>query len=189
MTKGRQVPKLESFTFPDSGITVQLRKVSPLLRDDVDALMRRQHPPPDPPMQVLDTGFGDGATPQPNVADPAYRQAVAEWQLAHWQRVGDALLRLAVTRYVECAVDTAAVAELRAAMAAIGVELDADDKYVYITRIAIASRDDQTDFSNALFQRTTQLREAVDSHKATFRGDVPGTVDLADSDGAERAGV
>lgn len=46
---GRQVPKLDEFTFPDSGITVQLRKVSPLLRDDVDAAVRRHNPPPTRP--------------------------------------------------------------------------------------------------------------------------------------------
>lgn len=184
---GRQVPKLDDFTFPNSGIPVQLRKVSPLLRDDVDAAVRRQHPPPDPPMQVVDTGFGDGATPQPNIADPAYRAAVLEWQTAHWGRVAEALMRLAVARYIEVDVDAEAVAQLRVDMAALGVELDADDKYVYITRICIGSRADERDLSDALFTRQEQLREAVDSHKATFRGHVQGALDLADSDGAQRA--
>lgn len=189
MGQGRQVPKLDDFTFPDSGITVQLRKVSPLLRDDVDAAVRRQHPPPDPPMQVIDTGFGDGATPQPNVADPAYRAAVLEWQTAHWGRVAEALMRLAVARYIEVEVDQEAVAQLRADMAALGVELDADDKYVYITRICIGSRADERDLSDALFTRQEQLREAVDSHKATFRSHVQGAIDLADSDGAQPPGL
>lgn len=138
-------------------------------------------------MQVIDTGFGDGATPQPNVADPAYRAAVLEWQTAHWSRVAEALLRLAVARYIEVDVDQEAVAQLRADMAALGVDLDADDKYVYVTRICIGSRADERDLSDALFTRQEQLREAVDSHKATFRGHVQGALDLADSDGAQRA--
>lgn len=189
MGQGRQVPKLDDFTFPDSGITVQLRKVSPLLRDDVDAAVRRQNPPPDPPMQVVDTGFGDGATPQPNPADPAYRAAVLEWQTAHWGRVAEALLRLAVARYIEVDVDQEAVETLRADMAALGVDLDADDKYVYITRICIGSRADERDLSNALFTRQEQLREAVDSHKATFRGDLAGQEHLAGQDGAQPPGI
>lgn len=175
MGKGRQVPALESFTFTDTGITVQLRKVSPLLRDDVDALLRRKFPPPQPPLSRGTEGFGE-AKMETNPADPDYQAALLKWQIEHYQRVGDTLLELGIKRYVECEVDQEAVKTLRADMAALGVELDADDKFVFVSRIAIGTRDDLDEFSNALFKRR-QLQEAVDAHKATFRGDISGETD------------
>lgn len=184
MQKGRQVPKLTEFTFPDSGITVQLRKVSPLLRDDLDALLRRTNPPPQPPVQTVDTGFGDGPSQQTNEADPDYQNALLKWQMEHWRRVGDRLLDLAIRRYIECDVDTRAVAQLRKDMAALGVDLDPDDKVVYLSRIAIGTREDMNDLSAALFQRQERLREAVDAHKATFPSDLPRALDLENQDGA-----
>lgn len=183
MQKGRQVPTLQLFTFPDTGITVQLHKVSPLLRDDIDAMLRRQFPPPQPPLNVVPSGFGDGATRQePNEADPDHQQALMRWQIEHINRMGQKLMDLAIRNYVECEVDHEAVAELRAAMQAMGVELDPDDKYVYVSRICIGTPDDQRDFSNALFTRAAALREAVQAHKATFPDNLPGEADRQDPD-------
>lgn len=188
MQKGRQVPALEEFTFKDTGITVQLRKVSPLLRDDLDAMLRRTNPPPSPPLNTVPAGFGDAPQKQePNEADPDYAQALLKWQLEHFNRVGEALFALAVKRYVEVEVDHEAVAQLRADCAAIGIDLDPDDKLVYVSRICIGTNEDRVDLSNALFKRSSTFREAVDSHKATFRGDVPGTEHLADSDAPDGA--
>lgn len=165
--KGRQVPKLDELTFPDSGITIEYRKVSPLLRDDLDAALRRQYPVPDPPMQQLDTGFGDGSA-QPNPLDPQYREQVAMWQIAHYNRLGDKLLRVAIANYVVVEVDTEAVRALRDQMGAIGVELDSDEKYVYVSRICIASKTDQDALGAALFTGSTPTRAEVESTKATF---------------------
>jgi len=165
--KGRQVPKFDELTFPDSGITIQYRKVSPLLRDDLDAALRRQYPIPDPPMQQIDTGFGDGR-PQPNPLDPEYREQVAMWQIAHYNRLGDKMLRVAIASYVVVEVDAEAVAALRSQMGALGVELDADDKYVYVSRICISSKTDQDYLGDALFKGSSPTRNEVESTKATF---------------------
>lgn len=165
--KGRQVPKLDELTLPDSGITIQYHKVSPLLRDDVDAALRRQYPIPDPPMQASDGGFGDGK-PQPNPLDPEYREQVAMWQIAHYNRLGDKMLRMAIASYVVVDVDTEAVQALREQMAPMGVELDSDDKYVYVSRICISSDADRDALGAALFNRSSPTREEVESSKATF---------------------
>lgn len=171
MTTGRYVPKLAEFTFPDSGITVSLRKVSPSLRTDIDAAIRRKYPVPDPPMQAAAEGFGDAA-PQPNYADPDYRKLVAAWQIEHTKRLGDALLRLVIADYVEIDADelVAAVAELRQRMAAHGLGLpDEDDKYLFLTRICFATQADQADFQRAVFERVTPTRDEVESVRATFQ--------------------
>lgn len=165
--KGRQVPKLDELTFPDSGITVEYRKVSPLLRDDLDAALRRQYPLPDPPMQAVDTGFGDGKA-QANPLDPEYREQVALWQIAHYNRLGDKLLRVAIASYVVVDVDTEAVQALRDQLSAMGVDLDPDDKYLYVSRICIASKTDQDALGAALFTGSTPTRAEVESTKATF---------------------
>lgn len=181
MQKGRQVPTLQLFTFPDTGITVQLHKVSPLLRDDIDAMLRRQFPPPDPPLNTVPSGFGDGAPRQePNEADPNYQMALARWRIEHINRTGDKLMELAIRSYIVCDVDHEAVARLRASMQALGVELDPDDAYVYISRICIGTPDDQRDLSTALFTRAAALREAAQAHKDTFPGDVSGQADRQD---------
>ena len=173
---GRIVPRLEEFTFPDTGITVRIRKFSPSLRDDIDAALRRQYPVPDPPMQAPVEGFGEQA-PQPNPLDPEYRERVAAWQLAHMARLSDKLLRVAIAQYVEVPDENdmaGAVADLRDRMAPLGVELTDDAQYLYITRIAIGSREDLRDFETAIFTRSKPSRDEVDSIKATFRGDVQG---------------
>lgn len=172
----RAVPKLAEFTFPDTGITIRIRKFSPSLRDDIDAALRRQYPVPDPPMQAPVDGFGD-AKPQPNPLDPEYREKVAAWQMAHARRLGEKLLRVAIQHYVEVPEEndmTGAVADLRERMAPLGLDLDADDQYLYITRMAIGSPEDMRDFNAAIFQRSQPTRDEVESIKATFRGDLSG---------------
>lgn len=177
MSQGRYVPKLDSFTFHDSGITVELRKVSPSLRTDVDAAIRRKYPIPDPPMQAGAEGFGDDGKTEPNYADPEYRKLVLAWQVEHERRLSDALLRMVIEEHV--VVDEsdmqAAVADLKSRMAARGVELpDESDKYLFVTRICLATNDDQRDFYRAVFERTTPTRDEVESVKATFQRPVPG---------------
>lgn len=172
MTKGRYVPKLAEFTFPDSGITVSLRKVSPSLRTDIDAAIRRKYPLPDPPMGPGVEGFGDEVRAEPNYADPDYRKLVAAWQIEHTKRFAKTMIRLVIDEYVE--VDEGemadAVADLRARMAARGLELpDENDKYLFVTRICFATQSDQADFERAVFERVTPSRDEVDSVKATFQ--------------------
>lgn len=186
----RRPPDARPFTFPDTGITVQIRKFSPLLRDDLDAALRREYPPPDPPLNTVPGGFGDGATKQePNESDPDWIKAVAKWHVAHYERLGERLFRIAVKRYIDCEVDLDAVKRLRDDFKELGVDLDPDDKYIYVTRICIGTLQDRDDLSTALFKRTAELGEAVDAHKATFRGDVSGPIDLADTHAANGAGV
>ena len=47
--KGRAVPALPQFTFPDSGITVGLRRLSPDTQDRIARELSRKSPPPPAP--------------------------------------------------------------------------------------------------------------------------------------------
>lgn len=166
--RGRAVPALVQHTFKDTGITVGIRKLSPLLRDDIDMALRNEFPEPEPP--IVETELGKEANP----ADEDYLKRRAEWMVAHMERRSERMLRIAIKRGVEVEVDHEAVAQLRTDMAEQGVDLDPDDAFVYVTRICIGSSDDLQELYDALTKRSMPTREAVEAHKATFPGDVQG---------------
>lgn len=166
--RGRAVPVLHQHTIADTGIAVNIRKISPMLRDDVEQAVRKKFPPPAVPITETELGKEE------NPADPDHQKALAAWTAEHIGRVGDELLRLAIQRGIEVEIDHGAVAALRDDMAALGVDLDPDDKYVYVTRICVGSQDDLKELSAAIFARSMPTREAVEGHKATFRDNVQG---------------
>lgn len=166
--KGRAVPALHQHTIADTGITVGIRKVSPMIKDDLDIVLRKEFPEPKPPIVTTEMGTEE------NAADPDYAKALAKWSIEHMERLSERLLRVAIQRAIEVEVDHEAVAELREQMHAVGVELDPDDKYVYVSRICCGTWDDLNELSNAVFRRSMPSREAVEAHKATFPGDVQG---------------
>ena len=114
--KGRAAP-LPLFTFPDSGITVALRRISPETQARIaqslakDAAWHALHPKPEPPIQHVEAI--DGTTAVPNVEEPAYKQALSRY-LAHFAaEVGQRLLDLALHQIV-VEVDQVAVDQLKA---------------------------------------------------------------------------
>ena len=78
MTKGRQ-EKLWSWTSPETGVTLQVRKVSTLLRAEV----RRQviaspgFEEPQPPMSKVD--YGEGEILIPHRGHPVYQELLRDW--------------------------------------------------------------------------------------------------------------
>lgn len=166
--RGRAVPALHQHTIADTGITVGIRKVSPMIKDDLDIVLRREFPEPRPP--VIETELGK----EENAADPDYQKALNRWTIEHMERLSERLLRVAIQRAIEVEVDHEAVDELRHQMRAVGVELDPDDKYVYVSRICCGTWDDLNELSNAVFRRSMPTVEAVEAHKATFQGGVQG---------------
>lgn len=167
--------KLYPFTFPDTGRSVQIRKVSTLLR----AELRRQvvaRPPfaePQPPMSTVD--YGDGQVQIPNPAHPVYQQLRAEWARKVNEEVSAQLKQIAIRRGVVADVDTAAVARVREDAAADGIDLAAyDDHYVYVAFVCVGSEDDWVDLLKAVFERSAPQEAAIEAHIASFPPDVPG---------------
>lgn len=180
----RAVKPLPSFTFQDSGITVQLRKLGPSTLQDVDRAVRREWKrsediekrEPTPPVFVTEVG------PEKNEADPEYQAKRRAWEARVGEEMTRRLLELAALYAVEVEVDSEAVARLRSAYARMGVEVEEDatlsqedrDRLFYITRICIASPEDMAEFSTAITQRSQPSEEAVQAHVAAFSGDVSG---------------
>lgn len=150
-TKGRNVAPLPTFTFQDTGITVQIRKVSPSIGTEI----RKAFPPPKPPVHKVE--IGGQIVEEANEADPDYERAYQEWGLM----VEAKAARLYIKRGVECEVDKAAVDVVRADMESEGMTLEGDDKYIYIRYICIGTEDDYQELLMAITRRSQPTEVAV----------------------------
>lgn len=178
MTNGRTVPpeRLESFTFQDTGRTVQIRKVSTLIRSEI----RRQivadprFAEPAPPTSEVD--YGNGLVAIANRAHPIYQQLLRAWEQRVQEELSERLKQIVLARGVVVdAIDDAAVAAARADLTSIGVDTTAyDDRYVYLAFVCIGSDADWTELLRAVFQRSAPQEAAIAAHIATFPGDVSG---------------
>jgi hypothetical protein len=175
---GRTPPpeKLEPFTFPDTGRTVQIRKVSTLLRAET----RRQviaspgFEDPKPPMSEVD--YGDGKIKIPNPAHPVYQQLLLDWNARVNAETSTRLRKVALrSGVVVDAIDEAAVKRVRAEALEAGTDLSAyDDRHVYVAFVCVGSEDDWTELLRAVFERSAPQEAAIQGHIATFPADVPG---------------
>lgn len=163
-TKGRAVAPLPTFTFQDTGITVQIRKVSPSIGTEI----RKAFPPPKPPIHKVE--IGGQIVEEANEADPDYERVYQEWGLM----VEAKAARLYIKRGVECEVDKAAVDAVRADMAAEGMTLEGDDKYIYIRYICIGTEDDYQELLMAITRRSQPTEVAVAEAVETFQPAVSG---------------
>jgi hypothetical protein len=174
---GRTPPpeKLYDFTFQDTGRTVQIRKVSTLLRAET----RRQvigapgFEEPTPPKSKVD--YGEGEVLIPNPAHPTYQALLKQWNERVTEETGQRLRKLAIRRGVVCAVDDSAVARVRADALEDGMDLSMyDDHYTYVAFVCVGSESDWTDLLKAVFERSAPQEAAIAAHIATFQPDVPG---------------
>lgn len=196
--KGRAAPpqreKLEDFTFEGTGRTVQVRKISTLIRDEVRRQVRRDTAfvEPEPPQQEVD--YGDGKAKVANRGHPIYQQLLTDWRERFNREVGDRLVNLVIRRGVVCEVDKEAVERVRGELAEQGIDTShLDDHYVYVAFVCIGPYEDYTDLLKAVFERSTPAEAAVAAHIASFPGDVrgPGPVapELGPASGSENAPV
>lgn len=165
-----RIPPPPEFTFPDSGITVGLRRFAPDTQDTIARELTRQHPPP--PIPIVETELGD----EPNPADPDYQQALSRYFQQQAVDVAARMVELALRRIV-VEVDSEAVNQLKADMAAIGTPLpeDMDDHTIYLRHICISSTYDLTSMMAYLQRRSMPTEAVVQEFLESFRRDVPGT--------------
>lgn len=157
---------LTDFTFQDTGITVKIRKISPMLAADVNASM----PEPLPPEQEVDYGEPRGIVKERNYSDPQYVNDLA----AHKQKVFQALQRVMIKRavIVEGEEWLDAVKEYRDfILEETGIPLaETSDLLVYVMRVCIGSNEDMTDLLSAITSRSQPTQEAIEQAKRSFRG-------------------
>jgi hypothetical protein len=157
---------LTDFTFKDTGITVKIRKVSPMLAADVNASM----PEPLPPEQEVDYGDPKGKVMERNYSSPSY---LADLQ-AHKVRIFTALQRVMILRavVVEGEEWREEVREYRQFLQEqTGAPLDEpNDLVVYVLRLCVGSQEDLADLLTAITSRAQPTQEAIEQAKRSFRG-------------------
>lgn len=157
-------PGLTPFTFPDSGRTVFVRRVGPLLM----ATLRKQYPPPTPPLNRVD--YGDGVVrEEPNPADPDHQAALQEYNLQLEERAR----RLCVRRGIVVRLDDEAAAELAALRedaAAVGLELEGSDVELYVSYLCVQTEADYEALVSAVLRRSQPTEEAIQEAADSFRG-------------------
>lgn len=159
---------LTDYTFRDTGITVKIRKISPMLAADVAAAM----PEPLPPEQEVDYGEPKGVVMERNYSDPDYQAAKAE----HQKKVFAALQRVMILRAIHVEGDEwkKEVTEYREFIEKhTGVPLEEkEDLVVYVMRVCVGSEDDLIELLGAITGRSQPTPEAIEAAKTSFRGEV-----------------
>lgn len=188
--KGRAVPDLAQHTFRDSNVTVKLHKLSPMVSQDIITQCRRDLADSEPQPPTIDLDFGQGTIKRPHKDDPTYLAMLAEWETTVNQLANERLFKLAALYAVEIELGAAEHAQIERARrlmrlsAHITWEDDPDltpeenAQYYYIRHIACASPDDLQEFYMAVATRSQPTEAAIERHKETFPGDLPGQVDL-----------
>jgi hypothetical protein len=157
--------ELTDFTFKDTGITVKIRKISPMLAADVAAAI----PEPLPPEQTVDYGEPRGKVSERNYSDPGYLAQMA----LHNMEIFRALQRVMMLRSVVVEGDEwlKDVKEYRDFIEKhTGKPLDEpEDLVVYVLRICVGSEEDLEDLLNVITKRSQPTPEAVEAAKDSFR--------------------
>lgn len=143
------------FTFKDTGITVSIRKVSPLLLAEV----QRKLTPPKPPKNKIEI---DGhVTYEDNYADPDYLMATQDHQVQVEATLRKTLIKFGI-QYCLTEEDTKQVQELRDFWTESGgAELGTSDLEVFISYIAIGTVEDLQELMEAVTRRNLPTEGAI----------------------------
>lgn len=159
---------LTEHVFKDTGIKVKIRKASPMLGADVRASI----PVPKPPMNEVDYGEPRGKVLEENKADPAYQQALLDYEYKVYRVWRRALLLHSVI--VEGEEWRQEVQKYRDFIQEqTGAPLDEpEDLVVYVLRICVGSEEDLQELIDAITRRSQPTQEAIDQAKESFRSPV-----------------
>ena len=157
--------KLVPFVFPSSGVSVMIRKVSPLLALEV----QRSIPRPKPPTEKVILSSGEESL-EPNWSHPDYETALQEYNL----EVEEKTKKLLINRGVDLVLTEELkkeVKELRKYMKdEFGTDIALNDKEVYISYIAVESAKDFEALIGAVLGSSQPTEEEVAVAKESFQG-------------------
>lgn len=154
---------MQEFTFQDTGVTVRIRKVSPLLV----AELQKRFPAPKPPLNRV--MIGDETRLEANEADPDYQATLQEYQLMLELKMRRLLIRFGV-EYTLTAEDLEKVDSLRAYWKIENeVELPESDLEAFISYVAIGTPEDLQDLTEAIMRRSQPTPAATEEAVNSFR--------------------
>ncbi len=162
--------ELSPFTFEDTGVKVHIRKVSPLLIMEVQKAM----PVPKPPTQEV--VYGDPDDPgakkvqEPNEAHPDYLAAIDQYNMELEAKVRKFMIKRGVIINLDDD-QKQEVKELRKEWKdEFGKELDGNDKFLFISYIAIGTDSDMEELMDVIMRRSQPTEAVMSEAKASFQG-------------------
>lgn len=151
-------------TLPDSGATLEYRRVSHMLMRDASLSVKKPAPP------LVEVKYGDNVKLEPNVNAPEYIGKLVEWRM----KQNEISLETAIILGVKVDVDRERVNELRQKLVDRGIELPGDDLVVYVTRILCESTRDLETLRDAIIIKSQPTEVAIDKATETFQRDIQG---------------
>lgn len=152
-----------TFTF-ENGVTVELRRVSPLTIQEFG----NSFPEPKPPKQTVD--YGQGPVVEENRSHPGYLKEMAE----HTFSVTRKMMDFTLWRGVKCDVDHAAVEEVRRDATMFGGSLEGDDKLIYIKHVLVSTSEELGRLRDAILSQGQPTEAAIAEKQAGLKSDVQG---------------
>lgn len=153
-----------TYTFKN-GVKVRIRPVSPFTIQAIETSI----PKPAPPMQLMEMANGEKSE-EPNPLHPSYGQALSERRQQVMQRQSDAMFRLGI----DVEVDQRAVAEFREMAEEMGLELDKNDKLVYIKHLLIGSTGEMREVVGLISGMAIPGEEKIAAAADAFKSDAAG---------------
>lgn len=155
---------------PDSGATVRVKFVGPLLLNDLRKAAMRGLTKPRPPQVVV--AYPQGERAETNENDPDYRVALTEYDTTVGMRFLEKLIRYGVD-YTLTEADQTQVAALKSDP---DLELgDLTDLHVFVSRCLVQTDRDLEALQAAILGYAQPTEAQVAAAADTFRGDLPGT--------------
>lgn len=162
--------KLYPYTIQDTGVTVQIRKVSQmLLREAVKDLKEPQ--PPSNEVTTLD-GKKEYVT---NEADPTYLQDLQDYKIKLSEVTSRIMIKWGIV-YQLTEEDKKLVAQLKETWREDRDEdLKGSDTYIFLNYIALGTKEDIQEIVKAITRRTQATPEATQEALDRFPDQVPGS--------------
>lgn len=177
-----------TFTFPDSGQTVRVRRLGPFVMDDLREAVLAAMPAPVAPLVRVEDGEDAQGHPtyrtERNPADPSYQAAMTAHQQQVVEETARRLIALLTTFCAEPLSpedldrdEIAVQRAIRQATGATGTEAMSDQE-IWLRYLCIRTPRDLAAFQSFVLSRSQPTEEVVQAHISTFRGDVPREADL-----------
>lgn len=188
IARGRKVNARPRHLFRDTGIEVELHKLSPTTLQRIAEAVRaearalpsgHEHKMPEPPVERVD--MGGEIREERNETHPDYLAALEKWGRWAMAESNERFLRIAAITAIEpVGISEDEIREearrVRRVLALEGAEPPYHDKYspeendriIWLLHVAIGTTEDLQEFYQALTQRSNVQEEAVQAHISTF---------------------
>jgi hypothetical protein len=199
--RGRKVPALPEFEFPDSGYAVRVRKLGPWTMDQIRQSMRKIRKEPQVPVRKVPDMYDDSGNVtswrnETNDADPEYKQDVKDYEAWLAEAAGYRLLDVIIASCVVVDTDDIDKKEVEAHRRALlkagpsdddNVELaekhrrmvkEIPDEEIFIRCICITTNKDMTGLQEFVTSRSMPTIAEVDEQVDNFPSDVQRQADL-----------